>query len=278
MKRSHAGTLLLCTQNDPESLLICEIARSAGIPLFCSKQQHGALLSREGEFMNYLARIPQGTEIVIVEIPGVPEEEELRRRGYAVVTIDHHAYPEINRLHEDASLTQFLRHFSISDEDLSIWGYDPVVVHGVAAIDKGFLWELARIVPSEKDRRRIRAQYVAYKAMCNPDIRYSQEAAERVWKKRSTLCEGVVFLDAREEPLRIREEVSFLLADAFPEHPPQTIVFEVGYRQTVQETPHAHELFQRFGGYLFGGGFCWGRVGSEDSFIPVEELLLVLKK
>lgn len=268
--RNIKNWALLCTTNDPESLTIVRIARALHIPLIESKQAHGAILAAEPRLHERITEMGTVKYLAIVEIPGTKEEESLKELGMEVHIIDHHTYQDLDRMQNEASLTQFLALFEITAEDLTRAGFDPDIVRGVALIDQGFLWELATSELSAEKQRATRAYYVSCKRDITTLYQETESAALLAWQEREIVKECIVIRSS--SALHIREAVSFLIADAFPEHPPTSIIFEGDGRVTVQETDHAEELFAKYGGYLFGKKRCWGRVAQERS-LTVDEIM-----
>jgi hypothetical protein len=72
--------------------------------------------------------------------------------------------------------------------------------------------------------------------------------------------------------------VSFLIADAFIDTPPWSIIREGNGQMSVQDIPAelAERLLSLYGGYIFGGGLCWGKVPTEGHVLPTNEELLGL--
>ncbi len=252
---------LLCTTNDPESLTIVRIARALGIPLLESQQIHGATLAEEPQLFERLAKMKTVKHLAIVEIPGPSEEKALQDSGISVHIIDHHTYPELDRMKSEASLTQFLSLFEITADDLAHAGFDPDIIRGVALMDQGFLWELATSELTLEKQRLARAYYVSCKRDIDPQYRETEDAAREAWQKREER-DGVVIIRS-SHPQHIREAVSFLLADTFPENPPINIVVDGDGRVSVQETEKAEALFTKYGGFLFGKKRCWGMMGKD---------------
>lgn len=253
---------VLCTTNDPESLTIVRIARALGIPCIESTQMHGATLSREPNLSERLAELGGVEHLAIVEIPGEKEEEELKGRGIEVHVIDHHTYEGLDRMQNIASLTQFLSLFEITDKDLAEKNIDPEIVQGVALLDQGFVWALAASDLSPEKKRETREYYVACKRSIQPQYVEVEASAESAWERREER-EGMVIIRSNGTH-HIREAVSFRIADAYPAHPPTSIIIESDGRVSVQETDKAEELFKKFGGFLFGGKRCWGMLGKDN--------------
>jgi hypothetical protein len=266
---------LLCTTNDPESLTIVRIARALGIPLIASAQTHGATLTQEPHLLDRIAELRSVTHLAIVEIPGPREEADLEASGIEVRIIDHHTYPDLDRMQNIASLTQFLELFHITNADLAQKGFDPDIIHGVAFIDQGFLWELASSNLSREKQREVRAYYLACKREIQPKYAEIEKAAHHAWETHE-IKEGVLIIRS-ESPHHIREAVSFCIADAYPEHPPASVVLEGDGRISVQETEQAEKLFANFGGFLFGKKRCWGML-AQDRPPSVDEILANIRQ
>lgn len=273
--RNIKNWALLCTTNDPESLTIVRIAQALRIPLIESKQAHGATLAAEPRLHERIAEMGTIEHLAIVEIPGLKEEELLKESGIEVHIIDHHTYQDLDRMQDEASLTQFRKLFEITPEDLSNAGFDAEVIHGVALIDQGFLWELATSeLPPEK-KRATRAYYVSCKRDIDAKYQETEEAALVAWQARE-IRDNVVIIRSTS-PHHIREAVSFLVADAFSEAPPTSIILEGDGRVSVQETDRSSELFTKFGGYLFGKKRCWGMT-SENRPPSVDEIMANIRQ
>jgi len=260
--RNLTGWTVLCTTNDPESLTIVRIAQALHIPLVQSSQMHGAHLAQEPMLFERVSELAGITDLAIVEIPGPSEERALEERGIRVHIIDHHTYPNLDRMQSDASLTQFLQLFEITTEDLLRVGFDPEIVRGIAIIDQGFLWELAASNLSEEAKRATRKKYTELKAEIHPDQKEKEDDALRMWKEREMHGEFLVIRSTSK--YHLREEYSFLIADAFPKNPPTSIIVEGDGRISVQETKKAEILFQKYGGFLFGKKECWGMLAKNN--------------
>lgn len=259
--RSLTGWALLCTTNDPESLTIVRIARTLGISLIESKQMHGATLAHEPKLFERVQELGKRTNLAIVEIPGPREEEELRKQGIRVHIIDHHVYESLDRMQEESSLTQFLRLFEVTNKELKSAGFDPDVMRGVALLDQGFVWELARSNLSQEKQKEARAYYLARKREIHPRYQEVEEAAREAWK-HAYVHDGIMIIRANSTH-HLREALSFLIADAYPVNPPVNVIEEGDGRVSVQETEKAEELFKTFGGFLFGKKRCWGMLGKD---------------
>lgn len=122
---------VFCPWNDGEAAQICRIAEGYGMDIRISKQSWGARLDREP--MENLQNL--GQVVVVVEMPSLEIEEELRRQGHEVVVIDHHNYLSWNldRRNELSSLEQFA---ALIGHKLSRWE------RGVAINDRAYIYGL----------------------------------------------------------------------------------------------------------------------------------------
>ncbi|MDA0208336.1 MAG: hypothetical protein O3B64_02950 [bacterium] len=271
-------TILIIPQNDPESLQIGKIAHAAGIPTLYSEQPHGARLENEPDLFGRLQELdPNRLTLVILEIPGPKKETELRALGYRIDIIDHHMYDDLDRMQPLSSLEQFLAYFEIDQADLMSLGFNPRMVLGVGVIDRGFLWQLKREGFENEEAIRVRAYYRELLLELGAERRFSQEAlAKEVWEKRR--MEGdVLILESTEDHLSIRDPLSFLMADAYPDMPPETIIRQGNRRVYVQESKRAPKFLARYGGFTFGHGVCWGMVNESGHLPTTEELLEMLR-
>lgn len=273
--RDITNWALLCTTNDPESLTIVRIAKALAIPLLESEQAHGATLAKEPRLLERIAQMQGIKRLAIVEIPGVEEEKRIADLGIEVHIIDHHTYADLDRMQNEASLTQFRELFEISDEDLRAAGFDPEIIRGVALIDQGFLWELSGSELSLEKQRASRAYYLSCKRDIDSNYGDTEEAALVAWQAKE-IKDGVVIIRSTSAH-RIREAVSFLVADAFPKTPPTSVIIEGDGRVSVQETERAEELFAKFGGFLFGKKRCWGMT-SENCPPTVDEIMANIRQ
>lgn len=273
--------VVVCARNDEESLQIIKLTEAFKIPSFVSLQPHGARLEKEPIFFQRLTEEhPKAKHLVLVEMPGVEMESRLEALGYTVTIIDHHRYPGLDRMKQKSSLEQFLAFFGIEDVDLERQGFDPLLVRSVGVIDRGFFWELAKEGFSEEDRRRAIKYYLALRdelALFNPE---AADEARQVFEARED-CDGVLVFRGAGSRFRIREELSFLLAEHYPDREPTSVIFERDGKVSVQNTPYANALTERFGGYQFGKGLCWGKVledlGNDRDTLPtLSEILKII--
>lgn len=267
--------VLICPKNDEESLQILRIAEAFSIPTMVSQQPHGAKLAQEKQL---LARIldcnPQAQEVVIVEIPGPKEEAMLTAQGMLVHVIDHHRYDGLDRMKQESSLEQFLSFFEISDQDLHEAGFDAKMVRAVGAIDRGFLWELKNESLTEDERKQAIAYYRELAVEVGGQRREEEEEQAAIaWNNRR--MEGnILIIESEPSHISVRDALSFMVAEAYPEHPPETIIRQGDRRIYVQESDRAADLYHAFGGFTFGRDKCWGKLRETEDALPSVETVL----
>lgn len=272
-----ASTILVCPRNDEESLQILKIAEALRIPHLVSVQPHGARLQAEPDLLSRLRAVSTSArQLVLVELPGLVMEEKLTELGYSLTIIDHHRYEGLDRMQMQSSLEQFLEVFAISDADLARHGFDPLLVRSVGVIDRGFFWELGKEGYSEHDRRRAISYYLQLRDELGLFDPKAAAVARTVFDQRREE-RGVLLFDGSQAEYRIREELSLLLAEHYPDAEPTSIIFERDGKVSVQNTPYAQVLSERFGGYQFGKGLCWGKVIEKDTdHLPGEAEILAI--
>lgn len=275
MSNAFADTVLLCPKNDEESVLILQIALKAGIPTVISPQAHGSRLEREEDLENRLKKAnPDAQRLIIVETPGPEREDELKRAGFDLVVIDHHRYEGLNRMKEESSLDQFLQVFGFSDEVLDELGFDPFLVRGVGMVDRGWVWELYKEGLKKEEVSRVMDYYLTLREELGGDYPAQASAAKKAWENREE--HGGIFVITSDAPVRIREELSMILAKTF-EVPPVTVIKEGAERISVQDTDKAVKLHEVFGGYVFGKDRCWGFAPTKEKPAPeMKDILAVL--
>ena len=264
----------MCPRNDEESLQILKIAKAFNIATIVSVQGHGAKLQNEENLIERIKQVdPQVSGVAIIEIPGVDVEEELRNAGLAVNIIDHHRYDDLDRLNNKSSLEQFLDYFQISDDELRNAGFDTVLIAAVAANDRGFLWELHKMGLSEQEEQRaIRYIKELVYELGFGDRKKEEDEAREAWDARREQ-DGFLIIESDNDEVDIRDAVSYLIFDEF-KSPTPTIIKQGEYKLYVQETIKAQQLIEKYGGFLFGGGKCWGMVAEKDSKLPeIDDIL-----
>lgn len=272
-------TTLICPKNDEESLMILKIANTIHLNTLTSGQPHGARLEKE---KNLLARIletnPETTTVVIVELPGPKTEAELQAEGFTVKIIDHHRYDDLDRMQKKSSLEQFLDLFKITDKRLDELGFDAKMVRAVGAIDRGFIWELKNEQLTEPERKEAVRYYRALTMELGEERRErEEEAALDAWEEREER-DGVIIVRSLADDISIRDALSFIVAENYPDTPPQTLIIQGKHRMYVQESKYAKDLHLKFGGFTFGRDACWG-VQRDDHKLPsLDEVLAVIVK
>ncbi|MEK7183766.1 MAG: hypothetical protein AAB776_03995 [Patescibacteria group bacterium] len=267
------ATILLCPKNDEESLLILKIAQAAGYPVVISEQPHGARLYNEPNLISRLKYADlDARRVAIVEMPGPAVEEELRLIGYEVIIIDHHRYEDMDRMQHLSSLEQFLNVYEISDAQLQKLGFDPMLVRGVGMIDRGFVWELKKEGIAKDDQKRIRDYYVDLMRELGSPSAEAVEEAKRAWEAREQAGD-ILIVKSRRADVKIREALSFVLADLY-EEPPQVLILEGNGRVSLQDSDLAPKLHKAFGGFTFGQDRCWGFAPEPGRPAPTIENIL----
>ena len=276
MNNEH--TVLVCPRNDEESLQIIKIARALRIPLVISAQGHGATLDKEKDLAEKIKDADAGVSAVaIVEIPGVEAEKDLESAGMKVHIIDHHRYNDLDRLNDQSSLEQFLDLYEIDDDELKGAGFDPMLIRAVAAMDRGFLWELQKIGLSDEDQERA-VRYIkelAYE-LGYKERKQEEVAARKAWENRREQ-DGFLIIESDQDEIDLRDAVSYLIFDEYGK-PTPAIIKQGSKKLYVQETDKAKQLIKKYEGFLFGGGKCWGMIAPRDGELAgIDEVIKVLK-
>lgn len=257
-------TVLIVPPNDAEAILISQIALKAEIPTIISKQTHGASLDKGRD---YVAEIKKGgyKRVVVVEMPGPKAEARLRKAGIELVIIDHHHYTGLDRAHDPktgrmlpSSLEQFLDLFSLTDKKLRALGFDPLLVEGIGAMDRGFVWALQDEGFSKKDIKRVLAFHdKLLEHINNPKTEARKmELAQSAWQKRRK-WHGYFIIESRAD-VQLRPRLSRIVALEIGK-PTSLIILEHSRGLIyVQESDRAMKLFETFGGFTFGLDRNWG--------------------
>lgn len=277
--RNANDHILICPANDPESILILKIAKALSIPFLRSAQRHGGTLDQEIDLIARLYDINRAAKtVVIVELPSISMEQSLEEAGFDLVIIDHHRYEYINRMKDQSSIEQFVSYFQISDEELNSVDISPILVRGVGAIDRGFLWELSEEGFTESEKNDIVLAYKEMQRGLDPDRRKREERlALELWRNREERDGRLIFV-SDESRVSVRDAISYFVFDAYPVDPPETILVQGNRRIYVQETARAQKLFDRFGGFTFGKERCWGYVSETGNTPTLDEVLDVIVK
>jgi len=261
-KLSH--TVLIIPPNDAEAILIKQIADAMGIPLFLSRQTHGASLDKGHD---YVVEVKKGgyTRAVVVEMPGPKAEAHLKRMGVELVIIDHHHYTGLDRAHDPktgrmlpSSLEQFLAMFRITEKKLRALGFDPLLVQGIGAMDRGFVWALQDEGYTKAQMKKVLAFHdgLLEEIHNQKTEQKKNEAALRAWKSRKR-WRGYFIVETRAD-IQLRPRLSRLVALKLGRPTPLIIVEHGRGLIYVQESDKAMVLFDTFGGFTFGLDRNWG--------------------
>ena len=85
--------------------------------------------------------------VIIIEMPGVQKEKELKDKGHSLFVIDHHKYQDIDRSFSVSSLEQFA---CLISYHLNRWEM------GIALNDRGYIPALRKNGYSEEEILKIR--------------------------------------------------------------------------------------------------------------------------
>lgn len=256
-------TAVLVPPNDPEAVMIRDIAKDFEIDVIASNQPHGAKLNDEQDKVQKI--IDEGYETaVIIELPGEGQEQKLRDNGVEVKIIDHHEYTGLDRAHNEhgerlpASLTQFLDYFAITDDDLREHGFDPKTVHGIALMDGGYVWALRNHGYDEGEIREIiKTQKDLMESVRKVQNEEEKEAhARKIWDEREHW--NGFYIVVNETDYEMRARVSLIIALELKKPTPLILNDRGRGFIYVQETELASDLFAKFGGFTFGSGDNWG--------------------
>ncbi|MBI2484663.1 hypothetical protein HYW18_00720 [Candidatus Uhrbacteria bacterium] len=259
-----ARTLLIVPPNDEEAYLIAEIGERLGMQVYRSSQPHGARLEKEPGVCAFIKKSSADT-VVVVEMPGLKTEGEIRRLGRHLVIIDHHNYTDLDRAHAldgtplPSSLEQFLRLFDVTDEQLDRFGYVPRFVRAVGLWDAGYIWALFDAGFSREDMEKflVFKDEIALRVGAAEVAPHNKEMAKGAWEQRETFGDFLI-VTSLDPIAQIRSNVSRLAAMEFWRPTPMIISERGGKRLYVQETDHALDLFHHFGGFTFGTDRNWG--------------------
>jgi hypothetical protein len=273
MRRDHlTGVVLVCPDNDPESRLILLIAYRLGMVVIRSGQGLGATLERERGDIHQLIDMTMKGEVWIVEIPGPEIEQSLRLHGRIVRIIDHHTYGTLDRsLDSDgkllpSSLEQFLTLTGVTYDQLEIWGFDPVVVRGIAIMDARFVQGLREEGFTHQEICRV----LDFRERCsragNPDFDRAQRAGREMWSMRQQMGEYTVVNSNVD--VSIRGAISTLTIYENCDTKP-LIVSDLGGKEIFVQNvdPSIVGLLKSAfpEGFTFGTGRCWGVNNARSS-------------
>lgn len=279
--------LLVCPDNDAESHTIIELAKKAGIAVMVSDQPHGAKLDQEGDLAERVLSFGK-QEVWIVEIPGIEEEEALRRQGLAVKVIDHHTYEDLDRLADEetgepkpSSLEQFLEKARISDDEMVSWGLKPKIVRGVGIMDAQYARGLREAGYTQEEINEVLEIKQAYHREANPEYEAIQHAAEEAWENSTQRGDYIVLVS--DAGTRVRGAIAEMSIRKSLDTQPLVISVKNGERISVQNVDaevieKLNESF-RDGTYTFGSGRCWGvNNAKRETAVVLEEIMQVLEE
>lgn len=281
----RSSTVLILPPNDAEAVQILRIATKLKIQTLVSDQPHGARLEHEPDLADRLNETGKQT-VVVVEMPGPSAEKQLRAGGFDLHIIDHHRYDDLDRMSDPktgkplpSSLEQFLEIFGISDDELKQNGFDPRLVRGVAAMDRGFIWALQRDGFSEEEIKHVSTYVRDLSRVARGDEKTerNEATAQEAWKGRQQVGEYVL-VTSDEPGAEIRPVVSLMAAEQFGKPTPMIIASRGGLLIYVQESPKALDLFKKFGGFTFGQDTCWGYNNAlEKRKVTVDDVFAVVQ-
>ncbi len=267
MRRDLSFITLVCPDNDAESRLILLLAYRLGMRVIRSGQGMGATLERERGDIHALINATGGTEVWIVEMPGVEIERRLSSLGFEVVVIDHHMYGPLDRSRGGdgkllpSSLEQFMTLTGVTADDLVGWGFDPVVVRGIAIMDAQFVQGLREEGFTLPEIHRV----LDFRRECAragfPDFDKAEAAARDAWADHKIVGDYIVVASTSEVP--IRGAVATLTIYMNCDTQPLVIVDKGGAEIFVQNVAPAVvvRLMATFADakpFTFGNGRCWG--------------------
>lgn len=257
-------TLLIVPLNDPEAMLISEIAEKLALDVFVSHQAHGATLDK---LTTLPKRVEQGgyERVIVVEMPGEKTEKKIQKTGAELVIIDHHHYTGLDRAHHPktgallpSSLEQFIKLMRITDKKLENMGFDPRLVRGVGIMDRGYAWALKREGYTKKEVAEVFAYLdtlMASTQQPKQDARMRAQA-KKIWAARTEWLGYEVMISSSTRPMR--GPISRVIFEEVDVPVPVILVEQRRNLIYVQESEHGYELFKQFGGFTYGMDRNWG--------------------
>jgi hypothetical protein len=137
-------------------------------------------------------------------------------------------------------------------------GFSPLLVRGIGVIDRSFVWGLTPDLYTQDQRNQVIDYYQSFLIQLEGEGRARTEELARQALANARESNGFLVVKNPKPGARIRDPLSFEIARRYPE-PVPTILYdnEVIY---VQESPKAKELYDTFGGFMYGGDErCWGK-------------------
>lgn len=256
--------LLVIPPNDAEAILIAKLAQAMGMPVFASKQTHGASLDVEKKLLPLIKK-GKYEQVVVVEMPGVKTEEKMRALGIKLTIIDHHHYGELDRAHHSktqkllpSSLEQFLKFTHLTDKKISAFGFDPFLVRSIGYLDQGYVWELQQMGYSKAQMKQVLAFHDdLLSPLLNPKTEAKkQRAVDAAWKRRKKWKQ--FFVVETHADVQLRPRLSRLIVLKVGKPTSLIIIEHKRHLIYVQESDYAERLRKTFGGFTFGMDRNWG--------------------
>ena len=259
----NKNTVLIVPPNDQEAVMIVKLAEKLGLPMIQSRQHHGASLDKGKDVVPMLKKSDY-QKVVIVEMPGLQTEQEIKDLGMEVVIIDHHHYTDLDRATDPktgkmlpSSLEQFLKYFKINNAKLKKWGFDPKLVRGVGIMDRGFVWALEREGYNSSEVKKMIRYWRSLTPHINPRTEERKEnAARRAWERRKKWDK--FFVVTTSVNIQLRPRLSLFIAEEIGKPTPLILIEHGRGLVYVQESEYAEALFEAFGGFTFGVDRNWG--------------------
>lgn len=283
------NVLLITIDNDAEARLILSIATKAGMRVYRSAQRHGATLDEETGIVEFAQAIDI-PYIWTVEIPGEKTEEQLRSSGFELKIIDHHTYGKLDRLHDasgkrlQSSLEQFLALTEIETSDLTQWGFDSVMVHGIGIMDDRYVQGLKKSGYNKPMIDQVLDYREELERQIDPHYAERVEASQLSWQRRLEHKGFIIYVSKSE--LSVSRMVSTIAIRHGVESKPSIIFCRGGKQIFVLNILSAQieKLNRTFPGrytWTYGAGHCWG-LNNEKSpkdlwvDIGIKELVNIL--
>lgn len=245
------NTTIICPCNDGESRLIIDIAKKLSFDVHISKQGWGAVLSQEPD--ETFADLKK--HVIIVEMPGVQKEAELKDKGHNLFVIDHHKYQDMDRSYPVSSLEQFACLISYT---LDRWEM------GIVLNDRGYIPALRKNGYAEEEILKIR-QFDLEAQGYKPEY---FEILRKDYLKGYNPSQDFFVVETNCEKTSYLSDLHFFENEKRKSRI-DLVVFTVGPENKIKEInfygspARAQALQKRFGGYSGGDekvSMFWGKV------------------
>ncbi len=193
-------TLFVVPANDGEAIRAIQILQSSKAKhLRVSSQSWGAVLEKESILKEKMP--PEIKRIAFFEIPGVKEEEELRKMGYEVVFFDHHAYRDLDRRRPESSLEQLANfiNWPMSNADKAI-----------AVNDRSYIPGLKQMGLTEKQIQNIRIFDLVSQGRSQKDIEKGIEKARSAIATLRKIGSAFVLDDPKLDGGIVKQELAIM--------------------------------------------------------------------